>query len=105
MIPKHPLPYYAVIFSSLHHEIDERYHQYLLKTEDEAQKIPGYLGMDSARSELGISVSYWKTMEDIHEWMTNNIHREAKELGIEKWYQSYHVRICKVEKEYDFNRS
>jgi heme-degrading monooxygenase HmoA len=105
MIPKHPLPYYAVIFSSIHHEVDELYHQSLKNTEIEAQKIKGYLGMDSARSEIGISVSYWESMDDIQLWLNNSIHREAKEMGIKKWYESYHVRICKVEKEYDFKRS
>jgi heme-degrading monooxygenase HmoA len=64
-----------------------------------AQKQPGYLGFESARNDLGIAISYWKTLEDIK----NLDHLEAQVNGKNKWYSWYKVRICKVEREYEFN--
>ncbi|WP_369820334.1 antibiotic biosynthesis monooxygenase [Tenacibaculum sp. SG-28] len=37
----------------------------LLKKQDE------FLGMDSVRSALGITISYWKSMEAIIAWKNN----------------------------------
>jgi len=64
----------------------------------------GYLGIDSARNEIGITVSYWETLEDIVAWKNNVDHTEARNLGREKWYKTYQLRICKVEREYGFER-
>lgn len=100
-----PTPYYAVIFTSLLHQTDEEYMGLDDKLMKLAQERDGFLGMDSARSGLGISVSYWKTLEDIKEWSQNLQHIDAKTKGKERWYESYNVKICKVEKEYGFTRN
>lgn len=63
MITKTPKPpYYAVIFSSFKCE-DSGYKKMAGKMEDLAKKQPGYLGFESAREELGISISYWKDLK------------------------------------------
>ena len=67
----------------------------------ECKKQHGYFGFESARNELGITISYWETIEDIKNWKANLDHLEAK--GKNKWYSWYKVRICKVEREYEFN--
>jgi heme-degrading monooxygenase HmoA len=58
--------------------------------------------MDSARNNIGITVSYWETLEDIKNWKRHSDHLKAQEKGKKDWYSWYHVRICKVEHEYDF---
>jgi heme-degrading monooxygenase HmoA len=35
---------------------------------------------------------------------TNIEHTEARVKGRNKWYQQYQLRICKVEREYGFER-
>lgn len=102
----HPLsgfePYYAVIFTSvLNAEIDG-YSDMAAKMEALSKVQPGYLGFESARSDIGISVSYWKTLEDIKNWKMQADHMMAQQAGKENWYQYYKVRICKVEREYEF---
>ncbi len=70
-----------------------------------AQEQPGYLGMDHARSAIGITISYWNTKADILNWKNNLEHLKAQKLGKDLWYDSYNIRICRVEREYHFKRS
>lgn len=95
-------PYYAVIFSSIKNEIDTGYQEMAAKMEELAKEQPGYLGFESAREELGISVSYWKDLESIRKWKANSEHLLAQETGKKYWYKAYRVRIAKVERDYDF---
>jgi len=95
-------PYYAVIFSTLRKEGDHGYKEMAFKMEAMAANQPGFLGFESARSEMGISVSYWESLEDIRQWKDNSEHLIAQEKGKELWYQWYKLRICMVEREYEF---
>lgn len=94
--------YYAVIFTSTLNTDSQGYLEMAEKMEDLASEQPGYLGMSSARSEIGITISYWKTEEDIKNWKRQSDHLLAQQLGREKWYSSYDLKICKVEREYSF---
>jgi heme-degrading monooxygenase HmoA len=125
-----PPPYYAVIFSSFRtptcventptstkndddgaapaasiHEDDDT-----LTYEDAARRMielaarqPGFLGVESARHGLGITISYWMSLEAIANWRHNSEHSLAQHLGRKQWYQSYKTRICKVERDYGFD--
>ena len=95
-------PYYAVIFTSLKTEAANGYENMSNKMVELASQQPGYLGYESARSELGITVSYWQSIEDIKNWKANLDHQMAQKLGREKWYHQYKVRICRVERDYGF---
>ena len=59
---------------------------------------------NSARNEIGITVSYWESLEAIANWKQNLDHLDAQFLGRQKWYENYVVRIAKVEKEYRFDK-
>lgn len=95
-------PYYAVIFTSLRTDIDEGYADMASKMVQLAAEQPGFLGMESARDGLGITVSYWHSLEAIKNWKNNLEHLEAQKLGHEKWYSSFKTRISKVERDYGF---
>lgn len=69
-----------------------------------AQKQEGFLGVESARSELGITVSYWESLEAIKKWKLQTEHTKAREKGRSMWYNAFKVRICKVEHEYGFEK-
>jgi len=97
-------PYYAVIFTSTRTEGDNGYAEMAQKMEDLAKQQPGYLGIESAREEIGITVSYWKSLEAIANWKANTDHLFAQQKGIKDWYSWYKVRICLVEREYDFTK-
>lgn len=95
-------PYYAVIFTSVRTPGDNGYSEMSQKIEELAIKQPGFLGMESARNEIGITVSYWESVEAIKAWKANLDHMEAQSLGRKKWYKTYKVRIAKVERDYGY---
>ena len=65
-------------------------------------KMNGFLGIESERNEIGITVSYWATLDDIKIWKQETEHLLAQKMGREKWYAAYKTRICKVERDYSF---
>ncbi|GMN09679.1 antibiotic biosynthesis monooxygenase [Croceitalea sp. MTPC9] len=95
-------PYYAVIFTNTRTPSDNGYGIMAEEMEKLARKQPGFLDFESARSGLGISISYWKTKEAIANWKANIDHKVVQQKGMEEWYSWYKVRICLVEREYDF---
>ena len=104
MLAKTPEPpYYAAIFSSIRTEVDEGYYAMNEALFAALAKMPGYLGHESAREETGITVSYWADLESLKKWKELQLHRRAQELGREKWYKQYCVRICRVERAYGFD--
>jgi len=97
-------PYYAVIFTSERTEIEEGYAETSDRMVELASEQPGFLGMESARSEIGITVSYWKDLESIKNWKMNAEHTIARETGRSEWYKAFKVRIVQVERDYDFRK-
>lgn len=93
-------PYYAVIFSSHRTDGDNGYAEMAERMAELAAEQPGYLGMESARESLGITVSYWESLEAIRNWKINAEHQEAQRIGRQQWYSSFRVRIAKVERDY-----
>ncbi len=65
-----------------------------------AQRQSGFLGMESARDGVGITVSYWRDLESIRNWKAELEHKEAQRLGREKWYSAFKTRIARVERDY-----
>ena len=103
MIAKTPTPpYYAVIFSSIRTEEDNGYSEMADKMIGLAKQQEGFLGIESARNELGITVSYWKDLESIKKWKENSEHKLAQSQGRKEWYKNYKARIAKVERDYEF---
>ncbi len=94
-------PYYAVIFTSLKIEEDKGYEKTAIRMLELAKKEEGFLGIESAREEIGITVSYWKDLESIAKWKANIEHIQAQQKGQEIWYKNYKVRIAKVERDYE----
>ena len=95
-------PYYAVIFSNLRTETEEGYEDMAAEMVRLARLQPGYLGHESARDGLGITISYWESLEAIRNWKGNSDHLIAQKFGREKWYSSYKTRIALVEQDYGF---
>ena len=97
-------PYYAVIFTSVRTVVDNNYAGISQRMVELAEQQPGYLGHESARNELGITVSYWSSLEAIQNWKMNTEHLNAQQNGREEWYAQYKTRVCKVERDYGFEK-
>lgn len=105
MLAKTPTPpYYAVIFTSLKMENNEGYDEMAERMVELAQQQPGFLGVESARNEVGITVSYWKDLVSIKNWKENAEHTIAREKGRADWYKAFKTRIAKVERDYGFEK-
>jgi len=94
-------PYYAVIFTSVRYDGDNGYAETAKQMLELASKQPGFLGFETARQEIGISVSYWASPEAIKAWKENVTHRQAQNRA-KDWYRAFRVRVCRVEREYGF---
>lgn len=94
-------PYFAVIFTSIRAEGDDGYGAVARQMVELASEQPGFLGFESARQEIGISVSYWVSLEAIEAWKANTAHRHAQGRA-KDWYKAFRVRVCRVEREYGF---
>jgi heme-degrading monooxygenase HmoA len=98
-------PYYAVIFTSIRTSEDNGYGSMADAMTEAAAKQPGFLGVESAREELGITVSYWDSLESIAAWKQESAHLMAQKLGRDLWYETYKTRICRVERDYEFSKT
>ncbi|HAQ19489.1 MAG TPA: hypothetical protein DCR40_09695 [Prolixibacteraceae bacterium] len=106
MIAKTPEPpYYAVIFTSVRTDGDHGYAEMADKMMELAKNQSGFLGVESAREQIGITVSYWTDLESIQKWRDNLEHQVARRKGKEWWYQQFTTRIAKVERDYSFEKS
>ncbi len=103
MIAKTPQPpYYAVIFSSIRTDINDGYGETADRMVELAMQQPGYLGHESVRDGLGITISYWESLEAIRNWKQQTEHLNAQQNGRNQWYKAYKTRICKVERDYAY---
>ncbi|AEI39009.1 antibiotic biosynthesis monooxygenase family protein [Paenibacillus mucilaginosus] len=94
-------PYYAVIFTSERTAGDKGYGRMADLMVELASQQPGFLGVESARDAggLGITVSYWSSLEAIRAWREHALHQTAQEKGRTDWYERYALRVSKVERD------
>ena len=88
-------PNVSAVFTSIRTDIEEGYDEMNNLTFKELESIKGYLGCEAIRDEnsFGVNVSYWKD---------NTLHKKSQVLGKEKWYKHYKLRICLVDRDYEF---
>jgi heme-degrading monooxygenase HmoA len=98
-------PYYAVIFTSIKTDIDNGYEDMSRRMIELASQQDGFLGVESAREEIGITVSYWRDLDSIKKWKHHSEHTVARNKGREIWYKFFKARIAKVERDYEFGNN
>lgn len=103
--PLYRHPHYAVIFTSRRSgnaaaDYAEAAEQMLQLAAQQA----GFLGVDSVRDArgVGITVSYWRDLDSVRAWREVSEHRNVQERGRKLWYTEFTVRVCRVERAYDF---
>ena len=103
MIAQTPVPpYYAVIFTSVRTDGDQGYAEMADQMVELASLQDGFLGVESARNDVGITVSYWRDLASIQKWKEHTEHALAREKGRTVWYSQFKTRICLVERDYEF---
>lgn len=100
-----PTPQYAVIFTSQRTPAEEASYEAMAnKMIEMVQRMPGFISADSVRDAngLGVTISYWSSVEAIKQWKTQTEHLKAQELGKTLWYSSYSTSICRIEEAYNY---
>lgn len=98
-------PYFAVIFTSRRAAEHAGYGDMADRMVELAGEQPGFLGIESVREgAIGITVSYWDSLEAIDGWRKHVEHQEAQRLGRDAWYDEYTVRVARVERSRSFER-
>ena len=98
-------PYYAVMFTSLRNGTDaDGYAEAAERMLELAAQQPGYLGVESVRGAdgVGITISYWRSENDILAWKHQAEHAATRHRGRSDWYTRYITRVAKVERAYDW---
>jgi heme-degrading monooxygenase HmoA len=93
-------PYVAVVFTSMRTGDDDGYAATAARMDELAAQQPGYLGVESAHDELGITVSYWADEDAARAWKQVAEHLVAQRVGRERWYADYRVRVAVVQRDY-----
>ncbi|MDZ4779854.1 MAG: antibiotic biosynthesis monooxygenase [Planctomycetia bacterium] len=99
---------YAVIFSSQRTVVDAAGYATMAGEMDRLARLqPGFLGIESTRGAdgFGITISYWDSEAAIRNWGRHVEHLVAQDLGREKWYATYRLRVAKIERERQFKAS
>jgi heme-degrading monooxygenase HmoA len=105
LIAKTPAPpYYVVVFTIVLSSDLEGYEDMGGKMVELAFQQPGFLGMEYGGGETELTISYWENLESISQWRNVAAHTIARDLGREKWFQAFKVRIAKVERDYEFSK-
>ncbi len=98
---------FAVVFSSqLASGANDAYAEAAHAMTELAKRERGFLGIESARDAagFGITVSYWSSLQAIRAWKEKAEHAAAQALGKTKFYDRYSLKVCSVERSYDFDR-
>lgn len=98
-------PYYAVVFTSRLSGDDDGYGDTAERMVQLAAQQPGFLGVDSVRDGLGITVSYWRDEASITAWRQHAEHTLARETGRKRWYEEFEVHVAEVKRRYGFRRA
>lgn len=93
-------PYTAVIFTSRRTDGDQGYSATAGRMFELAAEQPGFLGVESAREDVGVTVSYWVDDAAAAAWKQVAEHILAQERGIDTWYAEYVVRVATVTRDY-----
>jgi heme-degrading monooxygenase HmoA len=98
-------PYWAVIFST-HRDAQpgDQYEQTAQRMTTLAALQPGFLGVETAHADIGITVSYWTDEESIAAWKRDADHAFAQYEGRTRWYDAYELRVARVERAHRFVR-
>jgi len=93
---------YLVSFISLMSADTKGYQQAAEQMMEAVQSQPGFIAVYSARNEQGIGItnSYWSSVQAIVDWKADATHSAIQETGKKKWYQWYQTQVCEIQRSY-----
>jgi len=94
---------YIVSFISLKSENANGYSEAADHMMQSVQSQTGFIAAYSAREGdgIGITNSYWSSLEAISAWKTDQTHQAIQEKGKRHWYQWYQIQVSEIVKNYE----
>ena len=80
--------------------VDDGYFEMADAMYEAAAGQDGFLGMEwvyDSQRRVGITSSYWRDAESIRRWKLEAAHLVAQQLGKERWYEGYRVRVARLD--------
>jgi heme-degrading monooxygenase HmoA len=95
---------WAVIFTSKLRATGDGYADAANRMVDLAKNEPGFLGIESARGAdgVGITVSYWDSLDAIAKWREHTEHKLVQTRGREEFYERYSLNVSRVVRSVSF---
>jgi len=92
----------TVFRSRLREEHHEEYSHMAVAMKALAQAMPGFISMKTFTAEDGerVSIVEFSSEETHAAWREHPAHREAQRLGREKFYSTFRIQVCRVERDY-----
>jgi heme-degrading monooxygenase HmoA len=89
---------WAVIFTSKLRPGADGYADAANRMVELAGEQPGFIGIESARSAdgLGITVSYWDSLDAIDRWREHAEHKLVQTRGRGEFYERYSLHVSRV---------
>jgi heme-degrading monooxygenase HmoA len=90
---------FMVSFISLLSSETRGYDQAAEQMMNEVSEQPGFIAIYSARdsNKIGITNSYWSSIEALSKWKSHPKHQVIQEKGKKVWYQ---LQICEIKRSY-----
>lgn len=77
--------------------------------QEQVKKYDGFLGEAPCRSldneNKLVSLFYWRDRESMKAWREDPEHVKIQQLGRNKLFARYKIRVCELEREYEWERS
>jgi len=69
-----------------------------------ARTMPGFVSYSQYASPdgEGVAVVEFESQETAAAWRAHPEHREAQQLGRERWFAEYRITVCDVVRDYSF---
>lgn len=92
----------TVFRSRLRREHEEEYTRVAAQMKVLARAMPGFVSMKTFVAEDGerVSIVEFASQAAHDAWRNHPRHREAQRLGREKFYSSFRIQVCRVERDY-----
>jgi heme-degrading monooxygenase HmoA len=92
----------TVFRSRLRRGHEEEYTRVAAEMKALASAMPGFVSMKTFTAEDGerVSIVEFASQAGHDAWREHPRHREAQRLGREKFYSSFRIQVCRVERDY-----
>ena len=81
----------------------------LQQMQEQVKQYDGFLGETPCSSieneNIIVTLFYWRDRESIKAWRDDPQHLEIQQLGRDKLFARYKIRVCELEREYEWEYS